>query len=105
MRVAQVTFRADPDSEPDGQRFGFKGVNASFVWSPGIVLFGPNDVGKSNILEAIRTVWNGNDPPDTIRRSLFTDDDDELYAEARVVVELDRLDEDTSTDSRTLAQL
>lgn len=45
VRVASVHVNSD------------KRVSASLTWAPAVVLFGRNDVGKSNILEAIS--WTG----------------------------------------------
>lgn len=103
MRVLQVAFKADSDA--DAGYTGFKGVNASFVWSSAVVLFGANDVGKSNILEALRTACAGGEPSDSIRRAFQEDSDEGLFPKTQFLIELDRLDDDASPDSRALAEL
>jgi recombinational DNA repair ATPase RecF len=35
----------------------YKGISVTVPWSPSVVLFGPNDSGKTNILEALLTVF------------------------------------------------
>lgn len=40
---------------------GFKNVRARFGWAPAVVLFGRNDAGKSNTLEAIQVVLTDDD--------------------------------------------
>jgi energy-coupling factor transporter ATP-binding protein EcfA2 len=37
----------------------FKGVTADIPWAPIIVLFGPNDAGKTNVLEAVGRLLTG----------------------------------------------
>ena len=66
MRVHELAFDAtsDIDVSSTGVRtfayddfgaHGFKNVAARLPWASAVVLFGQNDVGKSNILEAVRT--------------------------------------------------
>ena len=77
---------------------GYKGVAASVIWAPVVVLFGRNDAGKSNILEAI--AWAAGleasraDP-------LIGDDEAAVFA----LVELDELDDEDSLDADLLAAL
>jgi recombinational DNA repair ATPase RecF len=40
---------------------GYKGVDVRLSWNRVNVLFGPNDAGKTNILEAIASVFGGPD--------------------------------------------
>src|SRR5439155_23088877 len=52
MRVVHVALR------------GFKGIEARMRWGTTNVLFGPNDAGKTNILEAVASGFGA---PDLIR--------------------------------------
>lgn len=38
---------------------GYKGIEVAWAWGPLTVLFGPNDVGKTNILEALLELFSG----------------------------------------------
>jgi hypothetical protein len=78
---------------------GYKGTDAVVRWAPGLVLFGPNDAGKSNILEALAWVSGS----DTRRGDPLTRDDDD--GAVGFVVDLEGLDDDESLDSRLLAAL
>src|SRR4051794_35527418 len=46
---------------------GFKGIDCDVTWAPVVVLFGRNDAGKSNFLEALLLVLSGLRHPPTIR--------------------------------------
>ena len=67
----------------------FKNVRATFEWSPAIVLFGRNDAGKSNTLEAIEACLCGeSDDRRVVRTSLRDRDMPAPHAGAAVLVEL-----------------
>src|SRR5690348_10321083 len=38
---------------------GFKGIDCELEWAPVVVVFGKNDAGKSNLLEAVQTLFLG----------------------------------------------
>jgi hypothetical protein len=78
---------------------GYKGVAASFTWAPAVVLFGRNDAGKSNILEAI--AWAVG--IEASRCDPLIGDSNE--AAVGMLVELDRIDDDESIDADLLAAL
>src|SRR5438067_13120124 len=87
MRIAQLLV------------LDYKNVQATLPWAPAIVLFGPNDAGKSNILEAVGA--------STGTRRDRTDarfDDDPRYAMTQLR-ELAALDDDASFDGRRLAHV
>ena len=78
---------------------GYKRVDAGLTWSRAVVLFGRNDAGKSNILEAIASATGGG-----VRR------EDPLVdlgatSDVNFVVELDDLTNDDSFDAQLLARL
>jgi energy-coupling factor transporter ATP-binding protein EcfA2 len=54
----------------------FKRVEASIEWAPLVVLFGPNDAGKTNLLEALATAFaNAQSRSDPLMDWSQTDDD------------------------------
>jgi hypothetical protein len=87
---------------------GFKGVEAKFEeFAPAIVLFGPNDAGKTNLLEALELAL-GDSGQAFVRRiprhpeewASVTDDDD--FAQLAATVELEGIDVDGSVDREFL---
>jgi hypothetical protein len=115
MRVRWVDFSAeDPSIEAPNSAGGwFKNVHASFPLAPIVVLFGRNDAGKTNTLEAFRVLfstsllWNREERLGVVRAGLF----DELSGEEpwpfgpRVLVELEDVEVPDSDDARYLAEL
>lgn len=78
---------------------GYKNVTAQIAWSRAVVLFGPNDAGKSNILEAIARLTERG----ITRVDPFTLDD--VESPVSFVIEFDELDDDESFDASLLARL
>ena len=52
MRIVSVTFPGFDDT-------GFKALAANVPIAPAVVLFGPNDAGKSNLLEGLSLALSG----------------------------------------------
>lgn len=77
---------------------GYKGVETFVTWEPAVVLFGRNDAGKSNILEAI--AWAGG-----LQASRADPLREDREANVFALVELDRLDDEESLDAKLLAAL
>ena len=68
----------------------FKGLDVEFPWTSAIVLFGPNDSGKSNVLEGFLSRLGGKRPArlEPFVSGRMTSDE----AEVSLLVELDGLD-------------
>lgn len=82
----------------------YKGVAAELGWAPVMVLFGPNDSGKTNLLESLAASLGGTPPEKDIRRADPTlGAPDHVDAEVRVT--FDGLNVPGHADRRLLAQL
>jgi len=103
MRITWVGFESDPDSSD--WRSGFKGVATEIEFAAGVVLFGPNDVGKSNILEALKAVSDPDQQYEAVRQPPDADDETELSTQATFLLELDGVEREGSADAWMLAQL
>jgi recombinational DNA repair ATPase RecF len=78
---------------------GYKRVDATLTWSSAVVLFGRNDAGKSNILEAVASAVGGGDRREDPLADLGND------TQISFVIELDQLEHDDSFDAQLLARL
>ena len=87
---------------------GFKGVDAGIEFAPAMVLFGPNDAGKTNLLEALELMLASDSPKllrrDPVRRMQVPDagEDTDLEIGSSVVLELDGLDVEGHPDQTIL---
>lgn len=89
---------------------GFKGIDAEFdEFAPAMVLFGPNDAGKTNLLEAFELALGSSEPTDLRRRPgrhpegfVRGDDDFDDVVELTATVVLEGLDVDGSVDHEFL---